>query len=119
MSHDTALAVHDVGEFESAQVHMTVPPAFRKRDDAVRLHVAELPSKDVVEHAGFRLTTAARSLVDVAGSGVDEEQLARAIADACVKGLVTTRQLRERAETVDPRAALYVERALGRAAASS
>jgi predicted transcriptional regulator of viral defense system len=117
-SHETALAVHQVGEFESARVHLTVPPGFRKREDAVRLHVADLPAADVLEHAGFRVTTATRSLVDVAASGVDEEQLARAIEDARAKGLVTTRRLRERAEAVDPRAALYVERALGRTASS-
>lgn len=118
VSHETALAVHDVGELESARVHLTVPPGFRKRDDAVRLHVADLPAADVVEHAGFRVTTTTRSLVDIAGSGVDEDQLVRAIEDARAKGLVTARQLRARAEAVDPRAALYVERALGRAASS-
>lgn len=118
VSHETALAVHDLGEFESARVHLTVPPGFRKRDDAVRLHIAGLPASDVAEHGGFRVTTPVRSLVDAAGSGVDEEQLARAIEDARARGLVTARQLRERAEAIDPRGALYVERALGRAASS-
>jgi predicted transcriptional regulator of viral defense system len=117
VSHETALAVHDVGELESAQVHLTVPPGFRKRDDAVQLHVDDLPSDDVVEHAGFRVTTPVRSLIDVAAGGVDEEQLARAIEDARAQGLLTTRLLRERAEAVDPKAALYIERALTRTAA--
>jgi len=116
VSHETALAVHAIGELESARIHLTVPPGFRKRDDAVRLHVANLPATDVVEHAGFRVTTAVRSLIDVAGGGVDEDQLARAIEDARARGLVTVRQLRGRAEAVDPKAALYVERALGRGA---
>jgi predicted transcriptional regulator of viral defense system len=118
VSHESALAVHEIGELESARVHLTVPPGFRKRDAAVEVHLGEIPAADVVEHAGFRVTTATRSLVDVASRGVDEEQLARAIEDARAKGLLTPRQLRERAEAIDPRAALYVERALGRLAAS-
>ncbi len=118
VSHESALAVHEIGELESARVHLTAPPGFRKRDAAVEVHRGEIPAADVVEHAGFRVTTAVRSLVDVASTGADEEQLARAIEDARAKGLLTPRQLRERAEAVDPKAALYIERALGRLAAS-
>ena len=118
VSHESALAVYDVGEFESPRVHLTVPPGFRKRDDGVEIHVVAVPPEDVVEHAGFRVTTAVRSLVDLARSGVDEEQLARAIEEARSRGLVTARQLRERAEAVDPKGALYIERALGRTATS-
>jgi len=118
VSHQTALSVHGIGEFESAQVDLTVPPGFTSRDDAVRLHVADLPAGDVVDRSGFRVTTPARSLVDVAASGVDEDQLARAIAEARERGLVSMRQLRTLAETIDARAALYIERALRRIEAS-
>src|ERR1700675_2942833 len=31
VSHESALSVHGVGEFESARVHLTVPPAFSMR----------------------------------------------------------------------------------------
>ena len=118
VSHESALAVHDVGELEAAHVHLTVPRGFRKRHDGVEVHVADIPAMDVEEHAGFRVTTAARSIVDVAASAVDEEQLARAIEDARAKGLLTVRQLRERAEGVDAKAALHIERALGRTVAA-
>lgn len=118
VSHESALAVHGVGELESARVQLTVPPGFRKRDDGVELHYAELPAADVVEHAGFRVTTAVRSIVDVAARGVDEEQLARAIEDGRSAGVLTVRQLRECADTVDANAALRIERALGRAVAT-
>lgn len=76
VSHETALSVHDAGELESGKVHLTVPPAFTMTDDAVVLHRADLDGTDIVEHAGFRVTTPARSLVDVAAAGADEEQLA-------------------------------------------
>lgn len=112
VSHETALSVHDAGELESGKVHLTVPPAFTMTDDAVVLHRADLDGTDVVEHAGFRVTTPARSLVDVAAAGADEEQLARAIKDVLDRGLTTLRQLRSRAEAVDAKAALLIERAI-------
>lgn len=114
VSHETALAVHGVGEFESARVHLTVPPGFSMRDPVVVLHHADLPEDDVVERSGFSLTTAARALIDTAALGPDEDQLARAIEEARETGLVTPRQLRARAEAIDPRAALYIERAIHR-----
>lgn len=118
VSHQTALAVHGVGEFESARTHMTVPPKFSMSDPAVILHHADLPEEDMVERNGFRLTTAARALIDTAALGPDEDQLSRAIADAREAGLLTTRQLRRRAEAIDTRAALYVERAINRSETS-
>ncbi len=112
VSHETALAVHGIGELESPRVHLTVPPDFTMRDDAVALHRADLPASDVVDHGGFRVTTVLRSLVDVAAAGVDEDQLARAIAEARDAGRITLRSLRARAESVDVRSALRIERAL-------
>ena len=115
ISHETALAVHAVGEFESPRVHLTVPPAFRKRDSAVTLHTAELPNEDIEERLGYRLTTVTRSLIDIAVQGADEDQLARAIREAVEQGLTTLRRLRARAEAVDFKGALRIERAISQA----
>ncbi len=112
-SHDTALAVHEVGEFESPRIHLTVPSGFRMRDDALILHTADLPAEDIEIRPGFRLTTLTRSLIDVAAEHADEDQLARAIDEALARGTMTRRQLRARSEAVDPVAALRIERALG------
>lgn len=113
MSHETALGVHGVGEFESPRIHLTVPPGFRMRDEALTLHAAELPQEDVEARPGFRLTTLTRSLIDIAGGHIDEDQLVRALDEALGRGTVTRRHLRARAEAVDPMAALRIERALG------
>jgi predicted transcriptional regulator of viral defense system len=112
VSHDTALGVYGVGEFESPRIHLTVPPGFRMHDEALLLHRAELPADDVVDRTGFRVTTLARSLVDVAMLSSDEDQLARAIEEALATGTLTKRQLRARSEAVDALAALRIERAL-------
>ena len=118
VSHESALSVHGVGEFESARVHLTVPPGFSMRDPAVALHHADLAEGDVVERTGFELTTVIRSLVDIAALSAEEDQLARAIQEAREGGLLTIRQLRTRAEALDAKAALYIERAIQRIATS-
>lgn len=112
VSHETALAVHGIGEFESARVHLTVPPGFTMRDEAVVVHYADLPTGDVAQRPGFRVTSPARSIIDIASLAPDEEQLSRVIAEARQHGLITVRNLRARAEAIDVRAALYIERAL-------
>ncbi|MGP8064892.1 MAG: type IV toxin-antitoxin system AbiEi family antitoxin domain-containing protein [Acidimicrobiales bacterium] len=114
ISHETALAVHDIGEFESSRVHLTVPSDFTMQDDAVVLHHAELDADDVQNRTGFRITTPARSLIDIAATAPDEDQLSRALGDARKRGLVSFRSLRTRAESIDARAALYLERAINR-----
>jgi predicted transcriptional regulator of viral defense system len=113
VSHDTALGVHDIGEFESPRVHLTVPRGFRMTDDALILHRAELPDDDIEARPGFRLTTLVRSLIDVAAEHADEDQLTRAVHEALARGTITRRKLRARAEAVDPLAGLRIERALG------
>lgn len=114
VSHETALSVHGIGEFESRHVHLTVPLGFRMREDGLTLHHADLPESDVVDRIGFRITTPARSLIDVAARAPDEDQLARAIVEAREAGQLTVRNLRNRAEAVDLGAALNIERALQR-----
>lgn len=117
VSHATALSVHDIGEFESPRVQLTVPPGFASHDDAVQLFTADLPAEDVLLRTGYRVTTVLRSLIDVAATDADAEQLARAIDDAVKAGTTTARLLRTRSEQVDLRAALAIERALGLLAA--
>jgi len=114
VSHETALAVLGIGEFESPRVHLTVRPDFTKRDKAVALHRADLSAEDVDTRPGFKLTTATRSLIDVAAAGADEDQLARAINEAIDSGQVSLRRLRARAEAVDLKGALHIERAISR-----
>lgn len=117
VSHETALGVHDIGEFESPRVHLTVPPSFRMSDDAVTLHHDNLRDDDVLTFTGFRVTTPTRAIVDVAATA-DHDQLARAIEEAVRAGKATVRGLRSLSELLDPQAALAIERALRLADAS-
>lgn len=112
ISHETAMSVHGIGEFESARVQLTVPVRFSMRDGAVKLHHVDLADSDVIARAGFRVTTPIRSIVDMVAHAPDDDQLARAIDEAIRVGLLTVRRLLERAELVDPTAARYIQRAI-------
>jgi predicted transcriptional regulator of viral defense system len=113
VSHQTALLVHGIGEFDPSRVHLTVPARFSKSHPAVVLHRGTLGEGDIEERTGFRVTAALCSLVDVAAAGADLDQLASAITEAREAGIVTPRRLRERAEEIDVRGALRLEQALG------
>lgn len=119
VSHESALGVHDIGDVNPANVHLSVPPVFRARAAGVVLHRAVVAPAEKQEHSGFWVTTPLRSLVDVASSSLDLDQIATAVRDALERGLVTPRRLRARADEAGDRQALRVERALAMIEATS
>jgi hypothetical protein len=112
VSHDTALAVHELGDVMPARVHLTVPPGFARRSPAVILHFALVPSEDREEREGYTVTTPLRSILDTAAAGIQTDHLTGVIEDALSRGVVTRRILRSRADEFGAKAALAVERAL-------
>ena len=115
VSHETALAVHELGDVMPAQVQLTVPPGFRSRSPGVILHLGSVGEPDVEQFEGFAVTAPLRSILDVATAGIEPDQLARAIGDALDRGLVTVRAIRARDQEFGPRAAGAIERALQQA----
>jgi len=112
ISHESALAAHELGDVDPAKVHLTVPPTFHARESSVVLHVSELRDDDVETRQGWSLTTPQRSILDVAASEVSQEHVDSAVREAVDRGLVTARRLRSAADIAGDRAALRVERAL-------
>jgi predicted transcriptional regulator of viral defense system len=112
VSHQTALAVHGLGALDAARIHLTVPPGFRARDEAVVTHVGALPEDDVVARAGYRVTSVPRTILDVAQVMALQEPVDDAVADAVAQGLVMASELRRRADAFGEGAALRIERAL-------
>ncbi|MBP2476297.1 putative transcriptional regulator of viral defense system [Crossiella equi] len=115
VSHESALAVHDLGDVNPAKVHLTVPAGFRARHEGVVLHKADLPAEDIEDRGEFRVTTVTRTLLDTAAGQTSQEQLDTAVTEALTRGLISPRRIRERSDTHGNRAALRVERALGAA----
>ncbi len=94
VSHDTALTVHELSDVMPAQVHLTVPPGFRKNvPPGCVLHKAILTSTEIEPRTGYRVTTPLRTLLDAANSPLSREHLNRAVRDALERGLVRRRLL--------------------------
>ncbi len=99
VSHDTALSLYDLSDVMPATIHLTVPQSFRKTPPkGVVLHKAVLTSEETEQHRGFRITTALRTLLDVAASPTSPEHLKQATVEALERGLVRRTKLREAIE---------------------
>ena len=89
VSHETALALHELSDVLPQRIHLTVPRSFRKRPpDKCILHKAPLASSETEERPGFRATSPLRTLLDVAVGQLSQEQLDRAVAEALDRGLL-------------------------------
>ncbi len=101
VSHETAMAVHEISDLMPAKIHMTVPPGFRKQPPPViELHRAALSPHEVEQREGFRVTTPLRTLADCARVAVSVEHVARGIQDAFRKGLLTDRHIQAAIEAL-------------------
>jgi predicted transcriptional regulator of viral defense system len=112
VSHESALAVHDLGDVNPASVHLSVPPGLRAKAEGVVLHRTIVEPTEKQEHSGFWVTTPLRSLIDVASGSLDLDHVVTAVVEAQRRGLVTAKRLRARADAAGDRAALRIERAL-------
>jgi predicted transcriptional regulator of viral defense system len=97
MSHETALSLFEIGDFNPAKIHVTVPPTFRRNSHVPRsvvLHRAEIAPGEVTQLRGMAVCRPLRALCDVAISnpgGVDE--LKSAAKEARRRGLITEREI--------------------------
>ncbi|MGH3803175.1 MAG: hypothetical protein ACRDTD_24210 [Pseudonocardiaceae bacterium] len=112
VSHASALAVHDLGIANPAEIHLRVPSGFRQKDSAVVLHRCELAETDVEQHEGFRVTTPLRAAVETAASGADQDVIDSAVAELLGRGAASRRRLLPAAQELGAQAELAVERAL-------
>jgi predicted transcriptional regulator of viral defense system len=112
VSHASALGVHDLGIANPAEIHLTVPPGFRKRDPAVVLYRGRLQPDEVEEHEGFQVTTPVRAIAESAADGTDQDAIDSAVAELLDRGAATRAQLLRAAQHAGARAELMVERAL-------
>jgi predicted transcriptional regulator of viral defense system len=113
VSHDSALALHELGDVNPAHIHLTVPESFgQKADRHVVLHRAELSDADIVEFEGFRATSPLRTIFDVAVDDTPQEVIDKVVDDALRQGVATRGQLLRRADEFGAVAALAIERAI-------
>jgi predicted transcriptional regulator of viral defense system len=97
MSHQTALSLFELGDFNPAKVHLTVPPTFRRNSrlpKMVTLHRARLEPAELTFLRGLTVCRPLRALCDVASTHPDIVGELRPIAvEARRRGLITEREL--------------------------
>jgi len=97
ISHQTALALHGLSDVLPAQVHLTLPTAWRQRRFRVPvnvvLHHADVPPGDRAWFGAAPATSPRRSLSDCARAGLSPELLRQAARQALRRGLVTMAEL--------------------------
>ena len=112
ISHESALAVFDLTDLLPGEIHVTVPRTASRRRKGIRLHTNALRSSDVVWREGLRVTSVARTIADLAASGLADEQLREAIEVSLTRGLTDAESLRGQAEKRGSRAAKIIQAAL-------
>lgn len=96
-SHETALLLHGLSDALPARLHLTLPPSWRRRrlPATVSAAYAEVPEADRTWAGAVPVTTVARTLVDCARAGVQQEFIDDAVQQSLSRGLVTQAELME------------------------
>jgi predicted transcriptional regulator of viral defense system len=92
VSHQSALALHELSDVSPARVHVTLPTTVRIRralPKGLVLHYADLALEDVERVEGVPVTTPARSIRDVHASHLGNDLVAQAIADGRRSGALS------------------------------
>lgn len=103
ISHESALALHDLADVNPSRIHLTVPRNNHPRaagGELTRLHRRDLPATDVTLVDAIPVTTVARTIKDCLKAGTDPYQLRVAIERAEADGTL------HRAPAAELRAAL-------------
>lgn len=97
LSHETALALHGLSDALPAQVHLTLPAAWKKRrfrvPEGVVLHHADVEPNERTWAGSVPITSVSRTLNDLATSGLSPELLRQAAQQALRRGLTTRAEL--------------------------
>jgi predicted transcriptional regulator of viral defense system len=116
VSHESALALHNLSDIVPDAVHVTVPRARRYLSGlpGVCLHTSARPpaKSEVVEREGIQVTAPVRTILDVADAGAGPEQVQMAIRQAVRRALVLPERLRIAARGRSRRVRMLVESTL-------
>jgi predicted transcriptional regulator of viral defense system len=93
-SHETALAVYGLGDAMPASIHITVPQRLRKQRTGLIVHVAPSTAADVETRDGVPITSAVRTIRDVAADATIAE-VASIVREAEERGLLGRREAQE------------------------
>jgi len=91
ISHESALALHELCDVNPRYVHITVPPGCRpsrRGGEDYRVHHEQLEDSDLDECHGIPVVVPKLAIAQAAAAGTDPELIAQAIATARQRGLI-------------------------------
>jgi predicted transcriptional regulator of viral defense system len=96
-SHETSLTLRELTDINPDKLHMTIPKGFRRNSsipDVLVLHYSDVPSSDIDQMHGVKITSTLRTLLDIITEGtLSEEILKQAISKAINQGMITKKAL--------------------------
>lgn len=98
LSHETALALHELADSDPSKVHITVPAAFRVQRTVpsyLVVHRADLPAEDITRLEAMPITTPARTIRDCMAANVGPALISQAVGQARQSGAVDERTERQ------------------------
>jgi len=95
ISHDSALALYDLSDILPSEIHITVPRTSSRRRRHLRFHTSSLGPDEITDRDGLPVTTVARTLADVANTGLSDELIFQVAQEALERGLMDSKDLQE------------------------
>ncbi len=93
ISHESALAMHELSDVNPARIHVTLPTSVRIRREVPKrlvIHYADLAEDEIETVGGVPVTTPARSIRDAHASHLGGELVRQAMADGRRSGALPT-----------------------------
>ncbi len=97
VGYETALYVYGLSDIIPANIHLIMPRSSSRRRKHVKMHTTKLDDQDIASYEGFRITTVARTIVDVLSAHADTDQVHMAISQAIAQGMTNRERLTDQA----------------------
>jgi predicted transcriptional regulator of viral defense system len=112
ISHESALSVYELSDVLPGDIHVIVPRTSSRRRKGIRQHTNQLAPDEITHREGLPVTTVARTIADVAISGLAEELVQQAIRESLQRGLTSRDELLSHADRRGGRAKRIIQAAL-------
>jgi predicted transcriptional regulator of viral defense system len=93
ISHETALSFYELSDAMPGEIHITFPRTSSRRRKGIRYHTKKITNKEITSYQGLRVTTVARTIIDLIESGFEPVQLMKAVNQAVQRGMMTKENL--------------------------
>ncbi len=98
ISHESALSVYELADLLPGDIHVIVPRTASRRRKGIRQHTNQISPDEITYREGLPITTVARTIADVAASGLADELIRQAIQETLQRGLASRDELLNQAD---------------------